>query len=57
MAFGRGYAAEIRAVEKSVRTLRKVLALLDRYNLPADIGAYIDFAICRLEEVRKSRSI
>ena len=37
--------------------LQKALELLDEADAPADIGAHVDLAICRLEERLKNEEL
>ncbi len=37
-------------LEKALVGMRTSLALLDAGEVPADIGAHLDLAICRLED-------
>lgn len=39
------------AVTNILTSLRDILAQLDAAELPADIGAHIDLALCRLEDL------
>ena len=36
---------------QALELMRSALELLDEANAPADLGAHLDLAICRLEEV------
>lgn len=42
--------ADDQSVKRILAILRDVLAQLDAAQLPADIGAHVDLALCRLEE-------
>jgi hypothetical protein len=46
-----GRDAHDRVMNDVLRSLRVSLAKLDRINAPPDIGAHIDCAICRIEQV------
>jgi hypothetical protein len=38
------------SLTKALEMMRAALELLDRANGPADVGAHLDLAVCRLEE-------
>lgn len=43
-------------VKTIASTLRNVLAQVDAARLPADIGAHIDLALCRIDEIQDSET-
>ena len=46
-----GREAHARVVKEVTKSLVRSLSKLDEINAPADIGAHIDRAICRLQEI------
>lgn len=45
-----------RILQEAVINLRRTLEMLDCIDAPPDIGAHIDRAICRLEDVQRGQS-
>lgn len=43
--------ADGESAEQILRALRDILDQIDTAGLPADIGAHVDLACCRLEEM------
>ena len=43
--------AQARVIKDVIDTLEDALAKLDRIEAPADIGAHVDRALCRLREL------
>ena len=43
--------AQTRVIKDVIDSLEGALAKLDRIEAPADIGAHIDRALCRLREI------
>lgn len=39
------------ALQQSIELLREVLNILDKADVPSDIGAHVDRALCRLLEL------
>lgn len=46
-----GREAHARVMKEVIKALQGALTKLDRINAPPDIGAHIDLAICRLQEI------
>lgn len=46
-----GRGAHVRALKEAKASLKEALAILDEINAPPDIGAHIDRAICRIDEI------
>ena len=47
--------AQARVIKDVIDTLEDALAKLDRIEAPADIGAHVDRAVCRLREINGSQ--
>lgn len=45
-----------RILQEAVINLRRTLEMLDCIDAPPDIGAHIDRAICRLEDLQRGQS-
>ena len=46
-----GSGAHARALNKAKAALKEALAILDEINAPPDIGAHVDRAIHRIDEI------
>jgi hypothetical protein len=44
-------STDLVVLEGITSRLRDVLGLIDEAGMPADIGAHVDLAICRLEDL------
>ena len=49
-----GREGNARVIKMVINALENALAELDRIEAPADIGAHVDRAICRLREISSS---
>ena len=48
-----GREAHARVMKEIIKSLQGALTKLDRINAPPDIGAHIDRAVCRLQEINE----
>ena len=46
-----GREVHARVLNEVIKSLQNALSKLDRINAPADVGAHIDHAVCRLRVI------